>query len=42
LQLEEEKTNSQRQLEKITSETDSIKEEAMARVIIAKGEVKPL
>jgi integrase/recombinase XerD len=40
LQVEEEKTNSQKQLEKITAEIDSIKE-AMARVI-AKGEVKPL
>jgi hypothetical protein len=40
LQVKEEKTNSQKQLEKITSEIDSIKE-AMARVI-AKGELKPL
>ena len=41
LQLEEEKEDHKKQLEKITSEIDSIKEEAMTRVI-AKGEVKPL
>jgi integrase len=40
LQVKEEKTNSQRQLEKLTAEIDSIKE-AMAKVI-AKGELKPL
>ena len=41
LQVKEEKTNSQRQLEKITAEIGSIKEEAMARVL-AKGQMKPL